>query len=309
MEKTKKCTYCGELFYYERRSAIYCSDACKQQAYLERRAKFFLNINDAEDVEIESCSDQPMNEIVENTVYEETVSEAEVLNQSESAETIKSYSNSKKRKQRKSHVPSSGNEADSKSIANSNANGLFALLGAAALGYLIREFNSTSNVSEEINSDEESTESYEALEPTEDHEIKESTKMSGDVSDSIPNKSKNTEPFVSLDSVIDSKTKSGNIFVRIFKHLNILWKKLKHIPNTMQDIENSESLRQDDMESFQFSTFDSPIVTEINNEKEVEQPLENDSIPKVLGEYIRRIENNKIVKDINTLNPENNDLL
>jgi hypothetical protein len=308
MEKFKKCDYCGEIFIYERISATYCSDACKQQAYLLRRDKQFITILDAEDTEIESYPDQPINENTEIVPFEETISEAEVLNESESPEPIKSNSEPTKRKRRKSYVPSSGNVSDSKSNADSNANGLGALLGAVAIGYLISEFGKTTNTSTEPTKQAEPTDSQSDVELTIDDEIKEPIQMSDEVPDPNLNQLENTEPFASTALDTDPMAESGNIFVKISKRLNIQWKKLNPRPNKKQVIEDSDNLQREEMEIIQGSTVDSPIIPETNNEKEVEQPLETNSIQKALDEFIRITKKNKNEKDLRERNPGNNEL-
>jgi uncharacterized Zn ribbon protein len=47
MKKFKKCEHCGALFIYERNTALYCSDACKQQAYIDRHSQKLASVIDA----------------------------------------------------------------------------------------------------------------------------------------------------------------------------------------------------------------------------------------------------------------------
>ena len=51
------CEHCGQQFYAERRTKRFCSDSCRQLAYLERRARQVSNASFVEEIAYETIKE------------------------------------------------------------------------------------------------------------------------------------------------------------------------------------------------------------------------------------------------------------
>lgn len=144
MNKTKNCEECGNSFFYERISAKFCSDACKQQAYLRRSTKRIESFLDAEDAVIEEMPEEPIkNETIELTFISEP-EEVEAIEYPNPTKADKSSNNSIARRKRR--------QAYSNAESKKNDFGLFMGLQFAAL--ILKNASNPVEKSDNVNSNQ-----------------------------------------------------------------------------------------------------------------------------------------------------------
>lgn len=109
----KKCAYCNQPFVAERISRRFCSDSCRQLAYLDRRAEKLANASFVEEANFEiipvTVISNPDDEVSIDRIIEvaETVEEGD-SNSSDASSTDNRSRSAKSRK----HGKSKGNQID-----------------------------------------------------------------------------------------------------------------------------------------------------------------------------------------------------
>lgn len=295
MEKSKKCKHCGEMFYYGRVTAMYCSDACKQQAYLERRSNQFFNTLAAEDAEIVSYPEQPINEIEVNIPFEESICEPEVLNESESPASTKPEEpiNINSRKKVRPSIP----EKQIRSAENLSNNGLFALLGAAAVGLLISGAIAASKSSgENVNLGETVVDRGDSSDKLDDefHKKNETTEEKTDITQNLEDSMQHEVHNSPIPVEISPKT--DNLLVKIPKLFNNLLEILHFRKRTNQETDKPTNLHQVYTDIYQSPLVDLKAAT-----------VKTKSVdPKVLNQLLQilqSVEKTKIEKELRDRNP------
>ena len=71
----KNCQYCNQSFYAERRSRLFCSDSCRQLAYLDRRSRKSAQASFIEDAMCEEIKLPPNDENNEDLQNLDIISE------------------------------------------------------------------------------------------------------------------------------------------------------------------------------------------------------------------------------------------
>jgi len=130
MESTSDntCEYCGREFYAERITKRYCSDSCRQLAYLVRRANKLANASFVQETTYESIPDPISDQITQESPDEKPLEAEAVVEEPSLERHHKTYAHSKRRKSSKFSLP--------KSKSNSTDNGLL-FIGVVAAGFLI----------------------------------------------------------------------------------------------------------------------------------------------------------------------------
>lgn len=142
MKKIKKCEHCGSAFFYDRVTAKYCSDACKQQAYLERISQRFTAAVDAEEAEIESFIDIPSKELIADSSENEMICEPEIIEATDPPKSTGNSGNStskfRRSKNKASDIKNNSGKAGKES-GNPNREEILGVVGVAILGAIFRE--------------------------------------------------------------------------------------------------------------------------------------------------------------------------
>lgn len=125
------CEYCGRDFFAERSTKRYCSDSCRQLAYLERRADKLANASFVEETPFESIPVPIPEPIIQELLNEKPLEAETVIDEPNTKRSYRTYLHSKRRKRSKFSMP--------KSKPNSIDEGLL-LIGAAAAGFLLGNF-------------------------------------------------------------------------------------------------------------------------------------------------------------------------
>lgn len=127
-EKQATCEYCGQFLYAERSTKTYCSNSCRQLAYLERRSRKMAQATYIEETDFENVANsipEPKNE------SPDTIQAIEVENLPEETNTNPAgmqYSHNRRKR-----ISRSQTHANKLNIID----GRLVLLGAAAAGLLV----------------------------------------------------------------------------------------------------------------------------------------------------------------------------
>ncbi|MBW6491482.1 MAG: hypothetical protein K0B15_09860 [Lentimicrobium sp.] len=308
MEKLKRCEQCGEIFSFERNSAIYCSDACKQKAYLVRGRLQLYKAMDVEDIVIESIVEPPENEIESIVSFEEKISEPEVLNESEPSESPEPQEpkdingSDKEKKREKSSDSKSTPKKYKKSNENNAIKGLLAIAGFAAVSYVIGKILDTPKTSEKNVDKKEPIVNGGVGSQNIDDDIQKpdiSTLEPPDISqnqmDSKPNRPDTAEKFIKSDSLLK----------KISIQFNRMWESIRIVQNKKQNVEKTDYVQTENNET---PAVDSSVMTEINK-KGIESPRESDGTNSNLAEVIRiYLEKVKNESESGKSKPENEDI-
>ncbi|MHC1777543.1 MAG: hypothetical protein AB9834_19250 [Lentimicrobium sp.] len=125
------CDYCGREFYAERITKRYCSDSCRQLAYLGRRANKLANASFVEETPFESIPAPVPEQILHELLDEKPLETETEVDEPNLVQNDRTYVHSKRRRRSKSSMP--------KNKPNSIDEGLL-LIGVAAAGFLIGNY-------------------------------------------------------------------------------------------------------------------------------------------------------------------------
>jgi wobble nucleotide-excising tRNase len=125
------CEYCGREFFAERITKRYCSDSCRQLAYLARRANKLANASFVEETSFESIPAPIPEQILQEILDEKPLETETVIDEPNTERSNRTYVHSKRRRRSKFSMP--------KNKPDSIDDGLL-LIGVAAAGFLIGKY-------------------------------------------------------------------------------------------------------------------------------------------------------------------------
>lgn len=161
MKKIKKCEHCGSDFFYDRVTAKYCSDACKQQAYLERISQRFSTAVDAEEAEVETFIDMPSQELTAYNSENELICEPEIIEATDPPKSTGKKGNSTNdfgnRRSKASDIKNKSGKAGRES-ENPYKDAILKMVGVAILGVMFREIIKSAQTDTENTPEAESKE-------------------------------------------------------------------------------------------------------------------------------------------------------
>lgn len=277
MAKQKKCEHCGSEFYYDRITAKYCADACKQQAYLDRHSQQFANIFNAEDVEIEPSTAQPIVETGAIAPNQEAITEPEVLDDSEtSASPLSENMNSTyiRKMRRKPFVRPSIPKRQEISDENAFYNGLLTLIGIAVIDRMINSNIKTLKTSDDNTKKEEPIDDGGDSGQKSNDEIPKPNNLPDETAVISQNQMNSPQSEIqNTPTAVYTSKKSGNLLTKILKLFNSLLSGLHIRTNKEQKLEKPAGLPQEQMNNSQSSIADSTTST-----VKIENPHE--TVPK-----------------------------